>query len=261
MCMLTGGDDAAWVEDVSKKYGLMKRHGALLEKGTAQRFLKTNTTIIFYWSASLCEIEPIHKSDAHTKFAMHLDRPAVFIRTYLRFMDILILNTGHHWNRGKIEGNKWVMYLDGKVDTAHSRTMADAKSLTINKIASWLHSQKKKNLTRAEIYMRSLSPRHFFDGEWNSGGRCDDEFLPSMQLNITGHMSDPVIESAISGTSLRLLNITYISQFRFDGHISKYRPDASHQDCLHWCLPGVPDVWNEMLYADILLWQNEQRGA
>jgi hypothetical protein len=21
------------------------------------------------------------------------------------------------------------------------------------------------------------------------------------------------------------------------------------QDCVHWCLPGVPDTWNELLYA------------
>ncbi|KAI5055003.1 hypothetical protein GOP47_0030148 [Adiantum capillus-veneris] len=54
MCMLTGGDDEALVEDVSKIYGLVKPRGAIRAEGTAQRFIQTNTTVIYYWSTSLC---------------------------------------------------------------------------------------------------------------------------------------------------------------------------------------------------------------
>ncbi|BAT96103.1 hypothetical protein VIGAN_08298600 [Vigna angularis var. angularis] len=41
-----------------------------------------------------------------------------------------------------------------------------------------------------------------------------------------------------------------------DGHPSKFRepgtPPNAPQDCSHWCLPGVPDTWNELLYAQLL---------
>lgn len=263
MCMLTGGDDEASVEDVSKLYGLVKPRGAIRADGTAQRFTETNTTIIYYWSASLCELKPLNKSDPNTKYAMHLDRPATFIQKYLEVMDVLVLNTGHHWNRGKLEANKWVMHVHGKPNTNRrfERDVPSARTLAIQKVMAWLHKQKEKNATRADIYIRSLSPRHFFNGEWDSGGRCDDDFVPANQDKATGPSSDPVVERAIFGTSLHLLNVTYVSQFRYDAHISKYGPNQSFQDCLHWCLPGVPDVWNELLYADIFLSENASREA
>lgn len=56
--------------------------------------------------------------------------------------------------------------------------------------------------------------------------------------------------------NVQLLNITYLARFRKDGHPANHRepgtgPDAV-QDCSHWCLPGVPDIWNELLYAHLL---------
>ncbi|KAI9182364.1 hypothetical protein LWI28_024639 [Acer negundo] len=43
---------------------------------------------------------------------------------------------------------------------------------------------------------------------------------------------------------------------RKDGYPSLYNqsPEAGPrplhiQDCSHWCLPGVPDSWNELLYV------------
>lgn len=57
-----------------------------------------------------------------------------------------------------------------------------------------------------------------------------------------------------------LQDITSMSALRRDGHPSVYTsapttapvPELkAHQqsDCSHWCLPGVPDTWNELLYA------------
>lgn len=52
---------------------------------------------------------------------------------------------------------------------------------------------------------------------------------------------------------LDLLNVTEMSARRKDGHSSRYYlPDPApihRQDCSHWCLPGVPDAWNELFYA------------
>jgi hypothetical protein len=54
-------------------------------------------------------------------------------------------------------------------------------------------------------------------------------------------------------TPVTILNITNLSGLRIDGHPSVYGRKAgeltasSTQDCSHWCLPGVPDTWNELL--------------
>nr|CAD1833057.1 unnamed protein product [Ananas comosus var. bracteatus] len=62
------------------------------------------------------------------------------------------------------------------------------------------------------------------------------------------------------GRKITVLNITQLSEYRKDGHPSIYRKfwetltprqlanPASYADCIHWCLPGVPDVWNELLF-------------
>lgn len=56
-----------------------------------------------------------------------------------------------------------------------------------------------------------------------------------------------------------LQEITAMTELRRDGHPSVFgtargthgRMEAGpgNSDCSHWCLPGVPDAWNEMLYA------------
>jgi hypothetical protein len=68
-------------------------------------------------------------------------------------------------------------------------------------------------------------------------------------------------------THVRYLNVTQMTDFRKDGHPSVYRKQnlspverkspLLFQDCSHWCLPGVPDAWNEILYAELLV--NEKK--
>ena len=56
-------------------------------------------------------------------------------------------------------------------------------------------------------------------------------------------------------TPVKFLNITTLSDYRIDGHPSIYgRRKGSPlkgEDCSHWCLPGVPDVWNQILYVHL----------
>jgi hypothetical protein len=58
---------------------------------------------------------------------------------------------------------------------------------------------------------------------------------------------------------LKVLNVTRMSGQRKDGHSSKYylglNANPRRQDCSHWCLPGVPDTWNELLYALFLKYE------
>lgn len=54
-----------------------------------------------------------------------------------------------------------------------------------------------------------------------------------------------------------LLDITFLSQMRKDAHPSKYSGDHSGTDCSHWCLPGLPDTWNDLLYAALFGWRKK----
>uniref|UniRef100_A0A0D6QT21 Uncharacterized protein n=1 Tax=Araucaria cunninghamii TaxID=56994 RepID=A0A0D6QT21_ARACU len=254
MCLITSGRDNLKVEDVGREYGLVRHRGALRPDGWAYRFPETNTTVLYYWSASLCRIEPLNRSDPFTYFAMHLDRPVWFLDENLHRFDVVVLNTGHHWNRGKINANKWVMYVNGQPKNDKVlRDIRAAQNLTVHSAVKWLDGRFNK-YPNLRAFMRSISPRHFFNGDWDSGGSCNNFKLSS---GVKGHLEnrihDPVAESAVKGTRVELLEITGFSQLRDEAHISKYTPRSKTggQDCLHWCLPGVPDTWNELLFAQL----------
>jgi hypothetical protein len=257
--MITEGKDDKSVEDVKRKWGS--------ETKWAYRFRETNTTILFHWSTSLCEIEQGHPEEEPGYYAVHLDRPASFLKKFFHEIDVMVLNTGHHWNRGKLQSNKWHQYVDGKPLVDKKLVgMSQALNFTVHKVVSWLDDKLSDAKHQPAVFIRTLSPRHFRNGDWDSGGRCDSvrsqhgpnvtesKVVKSTVPVYSGPVTETVAELAVKGTRVNLLNITHLSKLREDGHISKYGvgKDSTHQDCLHWCLPGVPDTWNEFLYAKLL---------
>ncbi|KAG2398672.1 Protein trichome birefringence-like 16 [Vigna angularis] len=254
MCMITSGKETLDVEDVGKEYGLILSEGAARPDGWAYRFLSTNTTILYYWSAILCDIEPINVDDPATEYAIHLDRPPLFLRQFLHKFNVLVLNTGHHWNRGKINANRWIMHVGGVPNTDKKiAVVAGAKNLTVYNVVRWVSSQLLE-YPSLKVFFRTISPRHFVGGDWNTGGSCNSTTPMSVGKEILGEEStDKVVANAVKGTRVKILDITALSQLRDEGHISHFSISAKPgvQDCLHWCLPGIPDTWNEILFTQI----------
>lgn len=86
---------------------------------------------------------------------------------------------------------------------------------------------------------------------WGTGS---DKRIMSVVNSVVGKMKVPVT----------FLNVTQISEYRIDAHSSIYtetggrllnkeeRADPMHHaDCIHWCLPGVPDTWNQIFLAHL----------
>ena len=103
-------------------------------------------------------------------------------------------------------------------------------------------------------------------GDWNTGGGCDLETFPDLTASTMSPETLVGFKTVVDALSERqrlpvieLLNVTSMTSQRRDGHSSYYylgpaaQPSAlQHQDCSHWCLPGIPDSWNELLYAVLL---------
>ncbi|CAH8342607.1 unnamed protein product [Eruca vesicaria subsp. sativa] len=257
MCIATGGKESPEVKNVGWEYGLVTPKGAPRPDGWAYRFPSTNTTILFYWSASLSDLIPMNNTDPPPLTAMHLDRPPAFMRKYLHRFNVLVLNTGHHWNKGKIEGNHWVMHVNGtRVKGKFLKDISHAKAFTIHSVVKWLDAQLLLH-PRLRVFFRTISPIN-----WN--GNCNNTVPLSRGSEIKGNggSMDRVVESAVNGTRVKILDVTALSELRVEAHIagSKLKPKKPSNvtstaptvnDCLHWCLPGIPDTWNELLIAQI----------
>ncbi|KAK6134362.1 hypothetical protein DH2020_031903 [Rehmannia glutinosa] len=89
--------------------------------------------------------------------------------------------------------------------------------------------------------------------DWNAASKsCKSETQPYFGIKYpAGTPSASVVVNKVLSRIKKpvyLLDITLLSQYRKDGHPTYY---SRHNglDCSHWCLPGVPDTWNLLLYS------------
>ncbi|XP_062211019.1 protein trichome birefringence-like 6 [Phragmites australis] len=176
--------------------------------------------------------------------------------------DVLVFNSAHWWSHHKTkagvnyyqEGDHVYPHLDAS--TAFQRALTTW--------ASWV--DRYINPQRTRVFFRSSSPSHFSGGQWNSGGQCrestialnDSRAWPMPEINV---MLEQILKQMKNPVTV--LNITNLSGLRIDGHPSVYGRKAigltasRSQDCSHWCLPGVPDTWNELLFYHLVSSQSK----
>lgn len=107
--------------------------------------------------------------------------------------------------------------------------------------------------------------------EWGGDpqGNCYNETTPIEDATYWGTSASKsmmqVIGDVFDATKvpITLLNITQLSEYRKDAHTQIYKKQwspltpeqlanpRSYADCIHWCLPGLQDTWNELLYAKL----------
>ncbi|KAF8704177.1 hypothetical protein HU200_031672 [Digitaria exilis] len=170
-----------------------------------------------------------------------------------RTANIVVFNTGH-----------WLNYYQEGNHVYRSLEVMDAYRRALTTWARWV--DKNIDSRRTQIVFRGYSLAHFRGGQWNSGGRCHGETEPIFnQTYLTEYPEKMVILEQVlrqMKTPVIYLNISALTDYRKDGHPSVYRKwyateeermaAVKQQDCSHWCLPGVPDTWNELLYASLL---------
>ncbi|CAI7911977.1 unnamed protein product [Closterium sp. NIES-54] len=69
------------------------------------------------------------------------------------------------------------------------------------------------------------------------------------RTNVQMKLFLPIQQRVFTPTSgVRRMDITTMSAFRPEAHIGGFMGGKKGSDCLHWCQPGVPDVWVDLFY-------------
>lgn len=220
-----------------------------------------NATIEFLWAPLL--VESNSDDPVNHRLDERIMRPDSVLKhaSQWEHADILVFNTYLWWRQGPVkllwstEENRVCEELDG----------LGAMELAMEAWANWV-ATKADPLKK--IFFVTMSPTHLWSREWKPGseGNCYNEKTPIDDESYWGSGSDlptmRMVEKVVGrlGSKVTVLNITQLSEYRKDGHPSIYRKfwealgpkqlsnPASYSDCIHWCLPGVPDVWNELLF-------------
>lgn len=120
---------------------------------------------------------------------------------------------------------------------------------------------------KGSVFFRTSTPHHFEFGKWNTGGNCP-KTIPDkdgeIELNELSRTLRSIelteFEKAVgvakgNGVNFRLMDLSRMMLRRPDGHPGPYRhfhpfaeeADKVQNDCMHWCLPGPIDYWNDVM--------------
>ncbi|XP_057742781.1 protein trichome birefringence-like 34 [Arachis stenosperma] len=232
--------------------------------------IEYNASIEFYWAPLLVESnsdDPInHRVANRIVRVKSIEKHA----RHWTDADILVFNTFLWWRR-RAMNVLWGSFEDP--DAVYKRVeMVRVYEMALRTWSDWL--EVHVNRSKTQLFFVSMSPTHQRAHEWGGvkGENCYKETDLITQEDYWGNGTFPsmmrVVENVLQdlksrGLNVQMLNITQLSEYRKEGHPSIYRKQweplteeqisnpKTYADCIHWCLPGVSDTWNELLYAYI----------
>ncbi|KAL1201166.1 Protein trichome birefringence-like 18 [Cardamine amara subsp. amara] len=206
---------------------------------------------------------------------LKLDLPDERLMEAIPKFDVVVLSSGHWFAKQS------VYILNEEIVGGQLWWPDKAKPMKVNNVEAFGISVETilKSMANHPNYtgltiVRTFSPDHYEGGAWNTGGSCtgkEEPILPGKlvkngfteimhEKQATGYNRAVDKVSNSLKLKLKLMDITEAFGYRHDGHPGPYRsPDPNKitkrgpdgrpppQDCLHWCMPGPVDTWNEMV--------------
>ncbi|XP_058068232.1 protein trichome birefringence-like 19 [Magnolia sinica] len=222
-----------------------------------------NFTLASFWSPYLVrteEADPTVNQPAGLT-NLYLDKFDKKWTAEIEQFDYVIISAGHWFF------HPLILYEGGHIVGCHSCSQKNINDRT----TSYGYRKALRTAFRAIIghdrsdrmvFLRTFSPAHYENGVWNKGGKCGwTKPLKSHETRLEGSNKGLYMaqlkEFKIAkkkwrkrGLKFRLIDTTKAMLMRPDGHPDQYGhpiDDHAYHDCVHWCLPGPIDAWNDFL--------------
>ncbi|KAK8948706.1 hypothetical protein KSP39_PZI006147 [Platanthera zijinensis] len=231
-------------------------------------FSEHNFTVAVIWSPFLVksEISEDDKGKSASEVQLHVDVPEEKWTLQYNKYDYIIFSGGQWFLK------TMVVWDNSIIVGCHNCKNRSLKELGIyypyRKVLQSVYKFMLSSDHKPLVFFRTWTPDHFEYGEWFNGGICN-RTRPYREGQYKGKPIDPVMRNieikefkkavatkSRGGARLKLLDTFHLSLLRPDGHPGPYRTfhpfdkdkNARVQnDCLHWCLPGPIDTWNELI--------------
>ena len=242
-------------------------------KSKSWNFPSYNFRISVIWSPFLVEaaiFEDINGVSS-SEVELHLDKLDSKWTDQYQDFDYIIISTGKWFLKSAI------YYENDTILGCHSCPKRNLTELGFNfayrkalkSVMNFVVSSDHKGM----VFFRTFTADHFENGEWFSGGTCNrtapvkegemerkylNQMLRDIELDEVGKAAS---EASKTGVKFKVVDFSALSQLRPDGHPGPYRqfqPFAKNKkaqvqnDCLHWCLPGPIDTWNDIIMEMIV---------
>ncbi|KAL5723180.1 hypothetical protein ACHQM5_006605 [Ranunculus cassubicifolius] len=228
------------------------------------KYRNHNFTIEGFWSPFLVKAREVDSKDPALASLcdVYLDKIDKSWTTKMEKFDYVIIASGHWFFRPLIYyENGQVLGCHKCVDknmTVVQRNYAYRK--TVQTVFRAINNAKN---FKGIAFLRTFAPSHFEGGLWDMGGNCvrtspftrNETRLDGSNLELYMIQQEEFRvaerEGKEKGRKFRLLDTTKSTLMRPDGHPSRYghwpNENITWSDCLHWCLPGPIDTWNNLL--------------
>ncbi|XP_021775658.1 protein trichome birefringence-like 43 [Chenopodium quinoa] len=218
-----------------------------------------NMTVEFYWSPFLVDLNLNHESG---KTVLVLDKLSPNSEMWTG-ADVMVFNSGFWWVQPG-SAKRWD-YIEYKGKLIQEMSMEQAYETGMKTWANWIEKNVDPNKTT--VFFRSISAEHKTKTpeKWcyNKTKLALVDYYAAVYPKILVDIIERLIKR-FSKSQVKYLNITKLSRYRIEAHPGIYRYKdwknltehtddivTLRPDCSHWCLPGVPDTWNKLLYASL----------